>query len=50
MRSVHWRSDEVDVRGLDVVDEHGEVVERRAQQVEEAVHEDADAHLLRGGG
>ena len=39
-----FRSDEVHVRGLDVVDEHREVIERRAQQVEQAAHEDIDAH------
>ena len=43
----YWTSDEVHVCGLDVVHEHREVIERRAQQVEQAVHEDVDAHLVR---
>ena len=43
----YWTSDEVHVCGLDVINEHREVIERRAQQVEQAVHEDVDAHLVR---
>ena len=45
----YWTSDEVHVCGLDVINEHREVIERRAQQVEQAVHEDVDAHLVRVG-
>ena len=40
-------SDEVHVGGFDVIHEHREVIERSAQQVEQAVHEHVDAHLVR---
>ena len=43
----YWTSDEVHACGLDVIHEHREVIERRAQQVKQAVHEDVDAHLVR---